>query len=280
MFYKTLAPGCIGHGEIGFFDGAAVAHRHGFEGYWFDAVKDFTGDPAEVISALKQYDLKAAGFGLPVDYRSTEEKYLADMKKLPHYIDFAAKIGITRCITWIIPSHEHLTYTENFELHRRRLAPIAKMLKEVGIWFGLEFLGPKKLRKGVKYEFIHSLQGMLELCNAIGTGNCGILLDAWHWDMAEQKFEDFDLFSDPAQIVCAHIMDAPANIPAHEQEDIVRRLPGTTGIIRIEEFFAGLEKVGYDGPVLVEPFERFLAFIPFERAVAIVKKSMDKVWPN
>lgn len=279
MFYKTLAPGCIGHREISFKDAAEIAHRYGFQGYWFDATTDFVGDPEDTLALLKKYDLKAAGFGVPVNYRADEKQYQADMEKLPAYVDFAKKIGITRCITWIIPSHDRLTYTENFELHRRRLTPIAQMLKDAGISFGMEFLGPKKLRKNVPFEFIHDLDGMLELCDAIGTGNCGILMDAWHWDMAEQKFEDFDKFKSPAQIVCAHIMDAPANVPADEQEDIVRRLPGTTGIIHIDEFFAGLEKVGYDGPVLVEPFEHFLSLIPFERAVAIVKKSMDKVWP-
>jgi 2-keto-myo-inositol isomerase len=105
-------------------------------------------------------------------------------------------------------------------------------------------------------------------------------MDAWHWFMAGQKFEDFNKFTSPDQIVCAHIMDAPANVPAEEQEDLVRRLPGTTGIVPIEEFFAGLNKVGYEGPVLVEPFERFLSMIGFEEAVGIVKKSMDKVWPK
>ena len=160
------------------------------------------------------------------------------------------------------------------------LVQTMEMLKEKGILFGLEFLGPKKLRKGVKHEFIHDLDGMLKLCDAIGTGNCGILMDAWHWDMAEQKFEDFDKFTSPDMIVCAHIMDAPANIPADEQDDIVRRLPGTTGIINIEAFFAGLKKVGYEGPVLVEPFEAFLSMIPLEESLKIVAQSFDRVWPR
>lgn len=278
MFYKTLAPGCIGHG-VRFVDAAALTAAHGFEGYWF-GTGDFSGDPAATVDLLHKHGLKPAGFGLPVEYRKGEKEYQEDMAKLPAYLDFAQKIGITRCITWIIPFHDRLTFSENFELHRRRLAPAAQMLKDHGMQFGLEFLGPKKLRKNVNFEFIHDLDGMLELCDAIGTGNCGILMDAWHWYMAEQKFEDFSKFTSPDQIVCAHIMDAPAGVPDDEQEDLVRRLPGTTGIIHIEEFFAGLKKVGYDGPVLVEPFEHFLSMIGFEEAVEITKKSMDRVWPK
>lgn len=280
MFYKTLAPGCIGHREAAFKDTAALAAQYGYRGYWFDAPKDFTGDPADTRALLEKYDLIPAGFGIPVEYRQDEATYQADMEKLPAYLDFAQAIGVKRCITWIIPFSDELTFEENFELHRRRLTPIAQMLKEKGILFGLEFLGPKKLRKGVKYEFIHDLDGMLKLCDAIGTGNCGILMDAWHWDMAEQKFEDFDKFTSPDMIVCAHIMDAPANIPADEQDDLVRRLPGTTGIINIEAFFAGLKKVGYEGPVLVEPFEAFLSMIPLEESLKIVAQSFDRVWPR
>lgn len=280
MFYKTLAPGCIGHREATFRETAALAARYGYKGYWFDAAADFTGDVRDTLALLEKHDLTPAGFGVPVEYRKDETTYRSDMKKLPAFLDYAEAIGIKRCITWIIPFSNELCYEKNFELHCKRLTPIAQMLKERGISFGLEFLGPKKLRKGVKYEFIHDLDGMLNLCNAIGTGNCGILMDAWHWDMAGQEFGDFDKFTSSDMIVCAHVMDAPANIPADEQEDTVRRLPGTTGIINIEAFFAGLKKVGYDGPVIVEPFEAFLSMIPLEESIRIVAQAFDRVWPR
>ena len=277
MFYKTLAPGCIGH-EVRFADAAEMTAACGFEGYWFSE-QDFSGDPAETADLLHQFHLKAAGFGLPVEYRRGEQEYREGMARLPAYLDFAQRIGIRRCITWILPAHDRLSFSENFELHCRRLTSVAQMLRDHGMLFGLEFIGPKTMRRNARYEFIHDLDGMLQLCDAIGSGNCGILMDAWHWHMAGQKFEDFSRFTRPEQIVCAHIMDAPANIPDDEQEDQVRRLPGTTGVIHIEEFFAGLKKAGFDGPVLVEPFERFLSMIDLEEAVRITKKAMDSVWP-
>ena len=66
-----------------------------------------------------------------------------------------------------------LTYEENFNLHRERLGEAARILKKYGISLGLEFLGPPKLREGKKYEFIHTLDQMLDLCRAIGTGKHG-----------------------------------------------------------------------------------------------------------
>lgn len=153
-------------------------------------------------------------------------------------------------------------------------------MKKYDISLGLEFLGPPKLRAGKKYEFIHTLDQMLELCRAIGTGNMGILMDVWHWDMAGQTFEDFAKFPDESWVVCAHIMDAPAGIPREEQEDVVRALPGSTGVLRIGEFFEGLKNMGYTGPVLAEPFVKELGEMEFEKAVAVVSEAIDKVWPK
>ncbi len=279
MFYKAVAPGNIGH-SLKFADAAQPVARHGYEGYFFDAGQDFTGSPLQTRELLEQYRLKPAGFGLPVEYRKGEKEYEEGMARLPAFLKFAQAIGVKGCVTWIFPFHDSLDYQENFELHRKRLTPAAQMLKDHGMDFGMEFIGPKKLRRNVNFEFIHDLDGMLELCDALGTGNCGILLDAWHWHMAGQQFEDFKKLAAPGKIVCVHVMDAPPNIQDEEQEDLVRRLPGSTGVINIAEFFAGLRLAGYGGPVMVEPFERFLSRIPFEESLKVVMKSLNSVWPD
>ena len=241
---------------------------------------DFEGDPAKTRAVLQKYNLKPAGCNLPVEYRKDEETYQADMALLPQCVAFARAIGITRFMTWIVPFSNELTFDENMARHARRLRPACELLKENGITLGLEFQGPPKLRIGVKHEFVYNLDGILALGEAIGTGNCGVILDSWHWDMAGQVFADFDKITYPGMAVAAHITDAPANVPIEEQEDLLRRLPGTTGIINIEAFFAGLKKIGFDGPVIVEPFEAFLSQIPAEEAFRIGMKAMRHVWPD
>lgn len=277
--YKTLAPDCIGH-RVGLEESAPLAEKYGFDGIWFNIERDAQMPVEKTKEILERYHLKAAGFGLPVEYRKDEETYRKDMEKLEEYVQYAAACGIHRCITWIIPASDELTYEENFNLHRERLGAAAEILKKYDISLGLEFLGPPKLRAGKKYEFIHTLDQMLELCRAIGTGNMGILMDVWHWDMAGQTFEDFAKFPDESWVVCAHIMDAPAGIPREEQEDVVRALPGSTGVLRIGEFFEGLKNMGYTGPVLAEPFVKELGEMEFEKAVAVVSEAIDKVWPK
>ena len=276
--YKALAPGCLGHGRS-FKESAETAAKTGYEGFWFDIVGDSAIPVEETKELLTKHNLKAAGFSLPVEFRESMEVFERGMAAFEGHVKYAAEIGARRCVTWIMPSHGTLNFDENFELHRSRLKKAAEVLKEYDMILGLEFISPPKLRKNVKHEFIHTLDGMLELCEAIGTGNCGILMDSWHWDMARHTREDFKKFTSPDQIVLVHINDAPEGIPVEEQEDLIRKLPGETGVLRIGEFFDGLKSVGYEGPVMVEPFEKKLAEMSFEDSLKTTMAAMNKVWP-
>jgi len=277
--YKTLAPGCIGFGKT-FKEAAMPAAESGFEGYWFDIHSDSEVDISETRELLDQSKLRAAGFSFPVEFRADEDTYRRDMETLPAFAKYAAAIGANRCVTWIMPGSETLEYAENFEQHRSRLKPAAEIFKDFGISLGLEFIGSPDLILSAKHKFIHDLDRMLELCDAIGTGNCGILVDIWHWDLAGQTRADFGKFTNPDQIVLVHINDAPAGIPKEEQKDSVRKLPGETGVLRIAEFFEGLKSVGYTGPVMPEPFEKKLSSMSFEDALKTVMDSINKVWPD
>jgi sugar phosphate isomerase/epimerase len=275
--YKTVSPGAIGHGKS-FKEAAEACAKAGFEGYWLEPHLDFATPVEETITLLAQTGLRAAGFGLPVEFRKDQAVFDADLAKLEGHARYAADIGAKRCATWIAPNSDTWSYTENFALHRDRLRKCCEVFQDYGVVFGLEFISPPKLRKGVKHEFIHTLDQMLELCAAIGTGNAGLLLDAWHWDMARLTRADFSKITNK-QVALVHINDAPAGVPFEEQEDLVRRLPGETGVLRIAEFFRGLQSIGYDGPVLAEPFVPQLAEMPFEKALETVMTSIHRVWP-
>ena len=276
--YKAVSPGNIGHG-ISFETAAKASAKYKFEGYWFDIVGDSALPVEETKALLLETGLKAAGFGLPLEFRKDQALFDADFTKFEHYVRYAAEIGAKRCATWILPFSDTYTYEENFALHRDRLKKCCEVLKAYDMVLGMEFVGPPKLRKGVKYEFIHNLDQMLSLCEAISTGNTGLLLDVWHWDLAGQKKEDFLKITNE-QVVLVHINDAPEGVPAEEQEDLIRKLPGETGVLRIGEFFGGLQSIGYDGPVLVEPFEPKLSEMSYDNALFTVMESINRVWPK
>ena len=109
--YKTLAPDCIGH-RVGLEESAPLAEKYGFKGIWFNIEREARIPVEKTKEILNKHHLKAAGFGLPVEYRKDEETFRKDMEKLEEYAAYARDCGMHRCITWIIPASDELTYEE------------------------------------------------------------------------------------------------------------------------------------------------------------------------
>lgn len=277
--YKNLSPGAVGIGgsteEL-----AALAQKHGFGGLDLNA-----GQAADLmekgeLDSLKQlyasHGLRPGGFGLPVDFRKDEAAFEEGLAGLGRLARAAAAVGCLRCPTWILPASDELPFDENFELHRRRLKACAEALGEHGVWLGLEFVGPKTSRAGKKHEFIWDMAGMLELADAIGTGNVGLLLDCWHWYTSEGSVDDI-LALRPEQVVYVHVNDAPAGVPLDEHIDNQRAMPGETGVIDIAGFLGALKQIGYDGSITAEPFSPELNAMADDQAAAAVSASLGAI---
>jgi sugar phosphate isomerase/epimerase len=82
-------------------------------------------------------------------------------------------------------------------------------------------------------------------------------------------------------IVSVDLNDAPAGIPREQQIDGQRELPAATGIIPVASFLNALLKVGYDGPLRAEPFNKALNEMDNDAAciatIAALKKACEKV---
>jgi sugar phosphate isomerase/epimerase len=209
--------------------------------------------------------LKVGAWNLPFCPYREESEWNDGVERLPARARLASELGALRTAMWILPSHDSLSYRENFVLHVARFQPIARILDEHGVRIGLEFIGPKTSRR-LRYEFIHTLDGMRELCRAIGD-NVGLLLDSWHFYSSGGSIEELQSLTNQ-ELVHIHINDAPAGIPRDEQIDNQRRLPGTTGVIDITGFLKALTRAGYDGPVTAEPFDKQLNALSPEEAAA------------
>ena len=276
--YKGFSSGLLGFGGREIEDDIPLAKKYGYEGMLIDIVKESKKNPAQFKELLEKNNLKNGGFGLPVEFRQSEEKFEEGMKILPGCCEFAQKTGADRCITWIGPSSDTLDYKANFELHKVRLTKIAKVFEDHGIRFGLEFVGPPSAWKGKKYPFIYNLDTLNELIDAIGTSNMGYLLDVYHWDLAGQTYADFKKIPSMEKVIMAHLNDAPKGIAVDEQQDLIRELPGATGVLKVADFMKGLRDLKYDGPVYVEPFYAPFKTMAFEDALKMAKAAMDKVW--
>jgi sugar phosphate isomerase/epimerase len=278
--FKNLSPGAVGI-KANLHQALDIAKRFGFGG-----IDSPLGEIATLIEqrgAQAAKDLFAAagakpgGFGCPTNFRADEATLETGLAQLPRLARTAQAIGCTRCITWITPASDTLDFAANFEQHVSRLTPIAQILKDHGIRFGLEFVGSKASRKGKKHEFIWNMEGMLDLCDAIGTGNMGLLLDAWHWFTSHGKLDDIQKLK-VEDVVYVHVNDAPKGVAVDDQVDSARDLPAATGVIDIKGFLQALKAIGYDGPVTPKPFRKDLATMPADKAAQLVADAMNAMW--
>jgi sugar phosphate isomerase/epimerase len=275
--YRALQPGAVGIAGGSLETRLRLTADSGFEGLYVGIGEVMDLGAGKVRDMFDKFGLKPAAWGFPVEFRGDKETYERDLKELPSKAAAAKELGCFRTSTWISPASNTLTFEENFKFHVEKFRPAAEILNDYGCRLGLEFVAPKTLRQGQKYEFIYDLNGMLELCSEIGTGNIGLLLDAWHWYTSHGTVEDLKQLTDD-DIVDVHINDAPEGVPVDEQMDNVRRLPGETGVIDIATFLRSLNEMGYTGPIMAEPFRKDLGELPAEEAAKTVSESMDKVW--
>ncbi|KPK38835.1 MAG: hypothetical protein AMJ65_12310, partial [Phycisphaerae bacterium SG8_4] len=159
----------------------------------------------------------------------------------------------------------------------KRFREVAKILKDHDISLGLEFVGPRTSRARSRFAFICTQVEMMELAEAIGTGNVGLLLDSWHWYTSHGTIEELLQLSSK-DVVHVHVNDAPSGIDVDEQMDNRRQLPVTSGVIDMKGFINALVKIGYDGPVECEPFDQGLRKMDNDPALRKTKDALDRVW--
>lgn len=231
-----------------------------------------------VKNILANASLRFGGWELPLRWKEEDEAvFQADLVQLPGLASVGWQLGCVRVFTWVLPYSDKRPFKENFDWHVTRLQSIAETLKDHGCRLGLEFVGTKSFRAHHKYEFIYTMEGMLELCDSIGTGNVGLLLDSWHWYTSHGTVDDLKQLT-AKEVVYVHINDAPPDIPHDEQIDTVRCLPGETGVINLVSFLVSLREIDYDGPVTPEPFSKKLKEMPVSKAVQTVGKALNRVW--
>jgi len=278
-FYKNL-----GNGHIGVKANQRQALEYAVK-YGFDSITPNLGEfenksAAEIrewAAEMKEKGVRYGSSSLPVDFRRDEDRFAKDISQLPKRASVLKQMGVERMATWITPGHMELTYLQHFELYKRRFREVAKVLKDNGIRLGLEFVGPRTSRAQYRFPFICTQLDMMELVEAIGTGNVGLLMDSWHWYTSHGTVEELLALSNK-DIVHVHVNDAPTGIPVDEQVDNRRALPVTTGVIDLKGFINALEKIGYDGPVECEPFDQELRKMEDGPAMQKTIESLNRLW--
>jgi sugar phosphate isomerase/epimerase len=242
-------------------------------GAGFESVVPIPGDlsrldDAALTALMTRLSERKLAFGaadLPVDFRGDEELFRRELLALPRLAASLQRVGAKRVGTWIRPSHDRLTYNENFRRHARRLREVARILDDHGQRLGLEYVGPRLSWTSSRHAFIHTLAETRELIAAIEVNNVGLVLDSWHWFHAEEDVDDITSL-EAKDIVAVDLNDAPRGLAREAMPDQPRELPAATGVIDVKAFLGALLDIGYDGPVRAEPFRRELGALPPEEA--------------
>ncbi len=281
--YATIGPDQLGIRGLSLSEAIALARDAGFAGLSFDSRAAVRAVDEHGLAAVQdqfaQAGVKPALWNLPVAWRD-DDQWQADLRELPRLASTARELGATRTATYMPSGSDERPFRENFDWHVARLRPIAEVLRDEGCRFGIEFLGPKTYRAAFRHEFIHTLDGVMELVAAIGTGNVGVLLDSWHLYTSGGTLGDLQRLKNH-DVIVVHVNDAPARIARDEQIDTVRTLPMETGVIDLVGFMQALREMGYDGPVMPEPFSQRindLASTDPEAAAREAARSIDALW--
>ena len=222
---------------------------------------DLLEDPLRAAKAKEEASSRGIGFGLlpmPADFYHWE---LSDagfdraLEELKRRAEIAERLGAKAGYNHVWPASTR-PFEENFAWHVSRVARVAGVLREHGIRYGLEFLGPHELRAFAPYGFLHSLEGILSLADAAGNG-VGVAFDTFHWFTSEGGDpKDLGTMTEKAdRLVCVHLNDAVAGVPFDRQKDMVRRFPMETGVIDSRAILRGFREAGSDALFMIEPFE-------------------------
>lgn len=253
-----------------------LAHQFGFESvtpspHYLEKLS--ADEIQELVGGMKEKGLVWGSAGLPVQFRNDEETFRKELAALPKRAAAVKQAGGTRFGTYIMPCHDELNYLANFRLHAERLRECARVLKDHGHRFGLEYVGPKTLWTAKRHPFVHCMAEIKDLIAEINVDNMGVILDSWHWYTAHETVEDLKSLTNK-QIVACDLNDAPKGLEIDEQIDNQRELPMATGVIDLKTFLQTLVEIGYDGPVRAEPFNKQLNHLENEAAAQATAKAM------
>ena len=252
-----------------------LAAEYGFQSVDLDAKNLInTYGLEESKQLLEEHGIVIGVIGLPVEWRQTDEQFRQDITELASVAEAAAQLGCTRCCTYILPSTDYKA-ASFMAVAVKRLRICAEILGTYGLKLGLEFVGPHHLRTAWANPYIWTLEETLELIDAIGLPNVGLLLDAYHWHTTGLTTEDISQLKEN-QIVHVHINDA-ADIAIEDLKDNDRLYPGE-GVIDIVSFLKSVQQTGYQGPVAQEILTPEPPTASAEELLSRTKIGFDKIF--
>ena len=253
--FISLNPDAVALGKVGPDVLLSSAPACGFEGIDFPVhAVGSVHEARELSRRAADAGMKWGLFPLPCDFlRVDDDSFRAGLIRLQEVLPVVEAAGCSRTYNHVWPGSDDRDYDRNLAWHIVRLRELASVLSERGIRLGIEFIGPKTLRDTFRYPFIRSLEEALSLIDAVDC-DLGLVLDCFHWYTSGGTLRDLESALAGRPVVNVHVNDATAGRTRDEQQDLERRMPLETGLIDATAVLRVLDRLGYDGPVIAEPF--------------------------
>lgn len=253
--FINLNPDTIGLENAEFVELLSLAPGYGFRGIDFPTRSVRSQREArELKRAVEDAGLRWGLFSLPCDFLNTGdagfERGMADLEAMLPVVEAA---GCTRAYNHIWPGNNERKFEENLAWHVARLQNLCTVLESAGVRLGVEFIGPKTLQDSFRFPFIRDAANTVKLIDRVGHG-LGIVIDCFHWYTSGSSLRDLERALVGRHVVNVHVNDAAAGRTREEQLDLERRMPLETGLVDAPAVLRLLNQLGYDGPVIAEPF--------------------------
>jgi sugar phosphate isomerase/epimerase len=270
--------GSIGH-VLPFQESCRLAQKFGFDA--INADRPFLREhhPNQAIDLMKQHDLKPGAFAFSAAFNEcyTDADFEQSLTAFEQDLALCREAGFTCCVGYVQPSSNRLDYYEHFALLCRRMKRIRPLLKSYAVRLGLEFIGPTTMRRQRRFDFIHTIDGIRALIAAANSQDCvGIKLDALHWYTSGAGLLDIEKLS-PEEVVYVEINDGlKGDYDRFTLPEFQRELPGSTGTIDLTGMLKKLDVLGFEGPIVVEPWNAQLREMSPPDAIEKAKIALDR----
>jgi sugar phosphate isomerase/epimerase len=269
--------GSIGH-VLPFPESCCLAEKFGYDAVNADRFFLKEHGPIQVVGLLKQHNIKPGAFAFSAAFNGcySDSDFEQSLTGFEQDLSLCREAGFKCCVGYVQPSSDTLGYYDHFALLYGRLKRIKPLLDAYDVRLGLEFIGPTTMRVRRKFDFIHTMDGIRSLIAAANAQNCvGFKLDSLHWYTSGAGLLDIEKLS-PEEVVYVEINDGlKGDYNRFTLPEFQRELPGAVGTIDIAGMLRKLDAIGFDGPLVVEPWNAQLREMSPADAIEKVKLALD-----
>jgi D-psicose/D-tagatose/L-ribulose 3-epimerase len=231
------------------FSDAEIALVDRAKAFGFDVLELAVEDPDVITAEVVREAGERAGIGFTVCGAFGSERDLSHedpairqtgIEYVKRCVDLAAGIGAPH---FVGPMYSAVGRTRMLEPHEReqQRGLAVESLKVVA-----DYAAERDVRLGVEplnrfeTDLVNTAEQALELCDRVGAGNVGVLLDTFHMNIDEKSLGD----------AIRSVGDRLLQLHACEND---RGTPGT-GHVPWDDVFGALTDINFTGPLVIESF--------------------------